>query len=283
MTHAAEMTAKVTALITSLVADDLGNWHEVLSGPFFGSPLVGFAAADDPLFAEYQKVIGPFHKTPQQWLKEAGGSGGPGGTVISWVLPISAPTRVSNRAERAEPSHAWAVTRNDGEVFNNRLRGALEKFLRDHGHVAVAPITHAAWKTLNDPQVGAASNWSERHAAFAAGLGTFSLNDGLITAAGIAHRCGSVITSLELPASPRPYAGIRDYCLHYANNTCGVCVDRCPVDAITRADGHDKAGCQQYTYGELQPRLNQRYGVAICGCGLCQTRVPCEHRNPTAV
>jgi len=39
--------------------------------------------------------------------------------------------------------------------------------------------------------VGPASSWSERHAAYAAGLGTFSLNDALITPKGIAHRLGS--------------------------------------------------------------------------------------------
>lgn len=282
MSASAEMSRKIVELIAALVATDPGNHHDVLSGPFFGPPLVGFAAADDPLFKDYQTVIGAFHLTPQQWLEAAGGSAASGGTVISWVLPISEAARVSNRAERLEPSHEWAVTRNDGEVFNNRLRRGLEDFLRGQGHVAVAPILHPAWKTLNDPQVGAASTWSERHAAFAAGLGTFSLNDGLITSAGIAHRCGSVITSLQLPFTARTYSGIHDFCLYYANNTCGVCVARCPVEAITRADGHDKAACQKYTYGELQPRLKERYRVDICGCGLCQTRVPCEHRNPTA-
>lgn len=278
----AEMPGKIVALIASLVTENAGNWHETLSGPFFGSPLVGFASADDPLFETYRSVIGPFHLTPRQWLMKAGGSEKSGGTVVSWILPISEGTRISNRAERTEPSRAWAVTRNDGEVFNNLLRKRLESFLREQGHIAVAPVSHPAWQTLHDPKVGAASAWSERHAAFAAGLGTFSLNDGLITEAGIAHRCGSVITSLQLPATGRTYAGIYDHCLYYSKNLCGACVARCPVDAISREQGHDKAACQAYTYGELQPRLQQRYGVAICGCGLCQTRIPCEHRNPTA-
>jgi epoxyqueuosine reductase len=28
----------------------------------FDEPLVGFASAEDPLFAEYKRVIGPFHR-----------------------------------------------------------------------------------------------------------------------------------------------------------------------------------------------------------------------------
>ena len=39
---------------------------------------------------------------------------------------------------------------------------------------------------------GMASCWSERHAAFVSGLGTFGLCDGLITPVGKAMRCGSV-------------------------------------------------------------------------------------------
>ena len=54
---------------------------------------------------------------------------------------------------------------------------------------------------------GMYSNWSERHIAYAAGLGTFSLSDGFITERGIAHRCGSAVVGLELPASPRTRRG----------------------------------------------------------------------------
>jgi hypothetical protein len=41
--------------------------------------------------------------------------------------------------------------------------------------------------------------------AYAAGLGTFGLCDGLITARGKAMRTGSVVARLEIDASPRPY------------------------------------------------------------------------------
>jgi epoxyqueuosine reductase QueG len=140
-------------------------------------------------------------------------------------------------------------------------------------------VLHPQWVGCEVPGVGPASNWSERHAAYAAGLGTFSLNDGLITIAGIAHRCGSVVTDLILPVEPRPYAGVRDWCLYHARGSCGACIHRCPVGAISAA-GHDKLSCRDYTYGVLQPRLKDAYGVAIAGCGLCQTGVPCEVCNP---
>ena len=35
---------------------------------YFDEPLVGFASAADPLFAEYKRIIGPFHRTPASFL-----------------------------------------------------------------------------------------------------------------------------------------------------------------------------------------------------------------------
>ena len=72
------------------------NHHVDLDGPLFLPPLVGFAAADDPLFLTYKEVVGPFHRTPTEWLAGAR-------TVISWILPIAAATRASNRAQHDEP------------------------------------------------------------------------------------------------------------------------------------------------------------------------------------
>ena len=278
MNSAPDIRAAIRNELERLVAMLAENRHSELPEPIFARPLVGFAAADDPLFARYREVVGPFHRTPCEWLQAAGHEAATG-TVISWILPIAAATRASNRIQQEEPSRQWAITRTFGEACNNRLREELVAWLVERGHAAVAPVLHPQWAGCEVPGVGPASNWSERHAAYAAGLGTFSLNDGLITAAGIAHRCGSVVTDLILPAEPRPYAGVRDWCLFHARQGCGVCMRRCPVGAISAA-GHDKLSCREYTYGVLQPRLKEAYGVAIAGCGLCQTGVPCEAANP---
>ena len=263
---------EIHAKLESFVATIPENRHPDLAGPIFEAPLVGCAAADDPLFDRYREVVGSFHRAPREWLPSAA-------TVISWILPIAAATRASNRQQQEEPSRDWALTRTFGEECNNRLRAGLVAWLQLHGHAAVAPVLHPEWGGVEVDGIGPASNWSERHVAYAAGLGTFSLNDGLITRTGIAHRCGSVVTDLALAPDPRPYAGVRDWCLFHARGTCAVCVKRCPVGAISGA-GHDKLRCRDYTYAVLQPRLKERYGVPISGCGLCQTGVPCEARNP---
>lgn len=267
--------------IERFVAESPKNRHPDGSGPYFDAPLIGFAAAADPLFSEYQTLIGPFHWTPQALFAEAFGSGSLSqGTVIVWVLPIAEATRRSNRCRDRLPSVPWVHTRAHGEAFNDALRRHVVQVLETQGHRAVAPQLNPHWRRLDDTPVGLASTWSERHAAYAAGLGTFSLNDALITPKGIAHRLGSVVTDRVLLPSPRPYPDYRHNCLFYREGTCGACIARCPAGALSEA-GHDKEACRRYTHGKVMAELGAELGVAVTGCGLCQTAVPCESRVPT--
>ncbi len=273
------MERELVAEITRFVAEDSRN-HGPAVSRYFGDPLVGYASAEDPLFEDYREIIGAFHMTPQEVLNSALGPGKAlARTVICWVLPIPVETRKSNRREDRYPSRAWAHTRNFGEQFNNDLRRHVVRLLNGRGHAAAAPLLVPGWRRLEDPVVGLASTWSERHAAYAAGLGTFSLNDAMITAAGIAHRLGSVVTDLELPPTPRPYQDRRENCAFYHPEGCGVCIDRCPAGAISE-EGHDKAKCGTYAYEVCLGTKKGEYGVEVTGCGLCQTGVPCESRIP---
>ena len=67
-----------------------------------------------------------------------------------------------------------------------------------------------------------------------------------------------------------------DKCIGVAE--CGDCIPRCPANAITE-HGHDKIKCRKYMYHDIA-YIKQEYGVDVQGCGLCQTKVPCEFRNP---
>ena len=61
------------------------------------------------------------------------------------------------------------------------------------GYEVMAPVLHPEWTRLENEVQTFTSKWSERHIAHAAGLGTFSFSDALITRRGIAHRLGSII------------------------------------------------------------------------------------------
>lgn len=273
------MEQKVSSEISSFIAASPANLLAGGSGPYFDAPLVGFAGLDEPLFTAYKKIIGDFHLTPRELLKATYNEEPVRGTVICWILPVALAARSSNRGQTQYPSHEWALTRAHGEPLNSALRRHLVTWLAAQGYRALAPQLSESWQELPETAVGRASTWSERHAAYAAGLGTFSLSDALITSRGIAHRCGSVITDLVLAPSARSDQGYADNCLYYRNGSCGACISRCPVGAITFA-GHDKVRCADYVYGAIPAAVGEKYGVSATGCGLCQTRVPCEERIP---
>ncbi len=143
----------------------------------------------------------------------------------------------------------------------------------------MAPQNSPAWSRQASPRYGFASTWSERHSAYAAGLGTFGLCDGMITAAGKAMRVGSVVARLQIPPSERPYQDHRAYCLFFNGGLCTKCIERCPVGAISEA-GKDKKKCLSHLRPGSADYVKANYGFDGYGCGLCQTKVPCESGIP---
>jgi ferredoxin len=198
-------------------------------------PLVSFADGDDPIFTEYKTIIAPEHLTPREALAKAYDRSPEDMpaclSVISWILPTVEETRKSNRAEARVPSRLWSHTRWYGEKFNEKLRAHVVALLTGMGYLAAAPFLQPYFKRYTNEK-GPYSNWSERHMAYAAGLGTFSLSDGLITERGIAMRCGNVVTSLVLPTSRRTANSPYSNCLFYVGVNCRACIDRCPAGAI---------------------------------------------------
>ena len=84
------------------------------------------------------------------------------------------------------------------------MRKQLVELLVEAGYEAVALIDSPFWTQKMSERYGLSSTSSERHAAFASGLGTFGLCDGLITPVGKAMRCGSVVAHIQIPPSQRP-------------------------------------------------------------------------------
>ena len=262
-------------------ANDLG-----LSAPekIWDRPLVGYAAGDDPLFEACVAHIGAFYLKPvdiyRQRFPDDAVTAPDALTVVSWILPASAATRAEQGRSRKRPSERWARTRQLGEAFNEDLRRHVVDALAAADVPAVAPMLAPFWKRMSEGPYAPCSNWSERHAAYAAGLGTFGLCDGLITPVGKAVRMGSVVARLNLTPTPRPYGDHRAYCLFFSHGRCGRCIPRCPVGALS-TDGHDKQKCMQYTEFGMNLVMQKRYGIDTYACGLCQADVPCMDHIPS--
>lgn len=250
--------------------------------PAWGEPLVGFSRGDDPLYGQFKEDIGAFYLTPgeiynrifperpvrPEFL-----------TVISWVLPQTEATKSDARKEFWYPPERWARSRHHGEDCNVRLHVHVVETLQRGGFRAVAPSRSPLWGMEKSERYGESSTWSERHAAYVAGLGTFGLCDGLITPVGKAVRLGSVIARISIPPRKRPYTDPHAYCLFYSKGICGACMNRCPVGAIT-IKGHDKEKCRAYIANASLPYCFSQFKLAANACGLCQTKVPCESGIP---
>jgi epoxyqueuosine reductase len=275
------------AWVESVVQSFCNSSENTLQNPAqeraWEDPLVGFSSGADPLYEQYKEVVGPFHWTPSEALTLAW----PGIkvepqdlTVISWVLPQTEATRADNRKETVYPAERWARSRIFGEEFNVKLRKHMVKSLKQQGYEAVAPLLLPQWQTRDSDRYVISSVWSERHAAYASGLGTFGLCDGLITPKGKAVRIGTVVARLQIPPTARPYTDHHAYCLYFTEGICSKCIERCPVGAITQA-GHDKTNCRQHLKPVTENYVKSNFGFDGYGCGLCQTGVPCENKIPT--
>ena len=154
----------------------------------------------------------------------------------------------------------------EGQAFINSLSRYLKDALIQDGYNSVVPIQE---KAFFSDTVSFTANWSERHAAYVCGLGTFGLSKGFITKKGTAGRLGSLITEGFLPPDIREYDDPYAYC-----TMCGACIKNCPVQAISSEDGKDHRPCWVYLRTTAE-RYKPRYG-----CGKCQVGVPCESRIP---
>jgi epoxyqueuosine reductase len=274
--------ADITRLIRQFTADSPANsLKNIENEKAWEEPLVGFSRGDDLLYQQYQEIIGAFHWTPLEIFRLAF----PGAsvqaeelTVISWILPHTEVIKADLRKETENPSEKWVRARVNGEEFNNELRRYLAATLNQAGYETVAPTLFSEFKLVKTEPYIMAAPWSERHIAYASGLGTFGLCGGLITAKGKAVRCGSVVARINIPATPRPYTTPYKYCLYFSKGVCGICIKRCPGQAISKS-GHDIAACIERCAISAK-YMETHFAFHGYGCGFCQTGVPCESRIP---
>ena len=267
----------------------------------FDPPLIGVSRGDDPLFDKFKEVVAPEHLTPLEMWTASGmadqGDKADRLRILSIIFPYVKRIREESKSATIMPADIYCVGRNYANEFMKDVLDQTMAFFRGQGFRAVAGMLSPAFQLrLQDKAPQFYSLWSERHMAFAAGLGTFSLHEGLITEAGCNIRVTSVITDAPLTVTPRrsdePYAN----CLFYAKGECRKCEKRCPGEAIT-AEGHDKVKCREYGV-IVSKEMNKRFrpllkphernvqGTVIVsypvGCAFCQFNVPCMDKNPMA-
>ena len=261
------LTGEILEYVSDLVTTDFRNaFPEGANLPIWDAPLVGIASAHDPLFERFQdpEVVGPGHRLPDEWLPGAR-------SIISVFLPFT--EHITNHYTKGQRYSAieFSSGKWNGSKFLNVVRRALIRFAGQHGGDAIAPNIDPRYDSD-----GWLPYWSERHAAFAAGLGTFGLHQNFITEKGALGRLCSVVTTLKLTPTERSYTDIYGFCLYAFDGSCHACIERCPTGALTAA-GKVAGRCEQH--GNKEHFKGWGYG----SCGHCSTLIPCSREIPARI
>lgn len=236
----------------------------------WGEPLVGFADANHPYILNLKNVVTYTHGLPTDVLSNAS-------IVIAYFVPFTKELADTNKLPGEMASREWALTYEETNAMFNKLNEFIISELRKMGYEAdVSP------EAATFDQKALKSNWSHRHFARAAGLGTFGVNNMLITKVGCCGRYSTIVTNLDV----EPDAPLEDeYCLYKKNGSCGICVKHCPSKALT-LDGYDRQKC--YTILQKNAEVYTEFGSSYTDesgeqansvgsevCGKCVVNTPC--------
>ena len=193
----------------------------------FRQPMVAISSAHDDRYFQLKEIVGEWLLNPTELLSDAM-------SVVSYFVPFTKSVILEPVNEKnGSPlwGEAYEVINNSFNLINN----TISNYLVGLGFsVKTIPSTHTY-----DPK-DMKSMWSHRSAAAIAGLGSFGINRMLITEKGSGGRFCSVVTSAKLKVTKNT---LKVECLNKMNNSCGLCLNSCPVNAL-KHDNLYKHICQ---------------------------------------
>jgi epoxyqueuosine reductase len=226
----------------------------------YWTPLVRFAAADDPRFLDLRRVVDPSHMLPHDLLPGAR-------SVVAFFLPFDRWVVEANARHREQVAPEWATAYVETNALIGQINARLIETLAERGISAAAqPATH------NFDPVSLISRWAHKSVAVIAGLGSFGLHQMVITDAGCAGRFGSLVLDADLPIQA---VEPKQRCLYFHDGSCLECVQRCPASALDPSRPLDKQLCRHH-----QKTVAQKYGVVSPAdvCGKCAIG-PCSFES----
>ena len=232
----------------------------------WGPPLLAALNADHPFIPGLKRSVSPSHLLPDELLPGAK-------SVVVFFIPL-ADRIVESNIDGEAASEEWALS----YVLTNSLLGFIgeevEKVLARHGfQAAKIKATH------NFDKETLMSRWSHRHLAWIAGLGTFGLNNMLITVKGCCGRLGSLVTDADcgILGIPMPSGLQKERCLNKINGSCGLCQKKCPVGAYSEDGKFDRLKCYEACLKNAE--IHKSIGT-VDVCGKCLVGLPCSKDMP---
>ncbi len=242
------------------LAVDIGTY--ATSG-LWKKPLVSAAAANDAQFLKLKEWVSPEHLLPDDVLPGAK-------TVVCFFVPFSESVITSN-ADGEMASREWARAYIMTNELIRLLSETLDYFLEQEGfHTGKIPATH------NFDTEKLISAWSHRHVAYIAGMGTFGLNNMLITENGCCGRFGSFVTDWDGEITQNRPTQNTENCLRKRDGTCGICLTKCPA-GVYLSSRFDRHRCYKRCLENAE--LYSDIGLADV-CGKCLCALPCSTKAP---
>jgi len=169
-------------------SNELNRLPQMFGGDrIFSAPLIGVSCGDDDLFEKLKEIIGPEHLTPSDMWTQRGlpedESLAKRLRILSVVFPYARIIREEGEKNIEDvPPEIYCVARNFANQFMDAVLEQIVGYIQTKGFRAISGVKSGAFQILTkETPFRIYSNWSERHIAFASGLGTFSLHEGLIT------------------------------------------------------------------------------------------------------
>lgn len=269
------MSADIRKMLTEEIAAFVAaEGKRCILKDLWQEPIVGFADVKHPYIRHLRETVHPLHQMPEDVLADAT-------AVIAYFVPFNRWLTETNRgAELASPQWAQAYEE------TNAMFGRLNEYI-------IKTVHNMGYEAKTSPEAGVfyrdevMSHWSFRHLAYAAGLGTFGLNNMLITDKGCGGRVNTVVTNLDVETDvPRE----TEACLFKRNGSCGACAARCPSKALTKT-GFDREKCYEQCLKNAY--IHTGYGNSYASevghqtedsgsevCGKCLVGLPCTHKAP---
>jgi len=242
---------ELSTIIEKIIKEKVINHKENFR---FREPIIGYASANDPLYEKLNEILKAKQLHPKEILPVAK-------TVVVYFIPYSLAIIKKIQGENVivqEWSDNYTLTNMLLQSIGIRLKEVLN---------ARGVLAEMEPPTNNYDPIQLTTKWSHKSSAVIAGIGTFGLNHLLITPSGTAGRLGSIIIDADILPTKRPEIS---YCLYYKEKKCKVCIDKCPIGALTET-GFDKFRCNAYLDGKNIHDLQQ-------GCGMCSSG-PCAAKG----
>ncbi|MCI9597103.1 MAG: epoxyqueuosine reductase [Firmicutes bacterium] len=223
-----------------------------------------------PAIRNLKQTAGEHHQMPEDVMEDAV-------IVLVYFVPFQDFLSKENK-DKGLATKDWAQAYETTNAMFSKLNQHLIRVIEEQGFSAKeSPEARIFYR---DEVI---SHWSFRHFAYTAGLGTFGLNNMLITEQGCAGRINGLVTNLRVsPDQPQQ----EEACLFKRNGSCGLCLQVCPAKAITE-QAYDRRKCyaQCLKNAEVHTGLGSSYsqGNEAIGsevCGKCVAGMPCALKRP---